>query len=206
MQRLLAGLEIWGLYYHCLSYWRDLHGGKEYPLAPYTPDTSIHSPHTSSSHTFLTQSRCWPVHIAHSSSVSIRLWLISHFTSQTKGLNCLCFGAEQWKCLDKHKRGVNMFVCCDTRNFHYCKQGSHYQAYSPCGGHNKNVLLCRQQWKPLHHLWQQKVQKDTVFFIQSECSWYIPQHVCCFSSVEALTLKLSRADSCGTVLLWVYTA
>lgn len=37
MQRLLAGLEIWGPYYHCLSCGRDLHGGKEYPLAPYTP-------------------------------------------------------------------------------------------------------------------------------------------------------------------------
>lgn len=46
MQKLLARLEIWGPYYHCLSYWRDLHGGMEYPLAPYTPDTSVHSPST----------------------------------------------------------------------------------------------------------------------------------------------------------------
>lgn len=50
-QRLLARLGIWGPYYHCLSYWRDLHGGMEYPPAPYTPDTSVHSPHTHSSHT-----------------------------------------------------------------------------------------------------------------------------------------------------------
>lgn len=37
----VAGLEIWAPYYHCLHYWRDLHGGKECPLAP------LHSQHIS---------------------------------------------------------------------------------------------------------------------------------------------------------------
>lgn len=79
MQSLLAGLEIWGPYYHCLPYWRVLHRGKECPLAPYTP---IHSPHTSS-HTFLTYPHYWPVHLP---LTLPPFQLISHFTSQTKSL------------------------------------------------------------------------------------------------------------------------
>lgn len=62
-------------------------GGKSTLWPPTLPDTSVHSPHTSSSHTFLTYSQYWPVRVPHSASVSIRLRLMSHFTSQTKALN-----------------------------------------------------------------------------------------------------------------------
>ena len=102
MQRLLAGLEIGGPYYHCLPYWRALHGGKECPLAP------LHSRHIHPPPSHLL------THIPHILSLlacpSSSLTLISYFTPQKK--RSICASAvkwAQWKPVDKHKKGVRGF-------------------------------------------------------------------------------------------------
>lgn len=79
-------------------------GGKSALWPPYTPDTSIHSPHTSS-HTFLTYSHYWPVHLP------LSLWYLN-FTPQKKGLYvplCAAVKWAQWKPVDKHKKGASVF-------------------------------------------------------------------------------------------------
>lgn len=101
---VLAGLEIWGPYYHCLLYWRGLRGGKECPLAPPTlpthPSTALTPPHTHSSHILIIG---LSIFLSLLASVSIQLQLISHFTSQRKGLHATSAAVQR---VDKHKKGA----------------------------------------------------------------------------------------------------